>query len=89
MFNNVIQAMVLIMQITAESILTAGNISVISVLIGFIVYLMNENKTLKKNIEKCINEHKDDLRKNNENTAYFLEKWNSLTNEIKDIIRKK
>lgn len=72
-----------------ESILSIEKVTVLGTFILVIYLLWRENNQLKSKIEKVIDRHINDLKEANKNVQSIMKSWNSLTNEIKDIIRPK
>lgn len=79
----------LIEGISASNLLDPESLTVNAVLLSFIVYLIKDNRALRQDINDVVNKHIKDLKENNNNTKEYLDKWNALTQEIKDIIRSK
>lgn len=82
--------MILIQNLTdIGSLLSIEKISIYGMFLLIIYLLWRENNQLKSKIDKVIANHIGDLKEANKNMQYFMKSWNSLTNEIKDIIRPK
>lgn len=82
--------MILIQSFTEiGSILSIEKISIYGMFLLIIYLLWRENNQLKSKIDKVITNHIGDLKEANKNMQSVMKSWNSLINEIKDIIRPK
>jgi predicted Holliday junction resolvase-like endonuclease len=74
----------------------AGELTVVSVLLAVIYFLVKEIKSLKKRVKEkdiqikdCINIHLSDMRTNFNTLQAVTEKFDAFANDLKDIIRAK
>lgn len=71
-----------------SKILSVKEITVYGVLLLAIFYFWNENRQLKKDIKKVIQEHKNDIREGKTDLKLVLERYHQFVNDVKNIISK-
>lgn len=67
--------------------LTIKDVSIIGILLVLIGYFIYENWRIKKELSKAIEERVNDLKESNKYSEIVMQQFNSLANDLKDMIR--
>lgn len=86
------ETIILLMQVIpdasdVEKFLTIKDVSIIGVLLLVIGLVIWENYHLKKQLKEAIDERVKDLKESNKYSEVVMQQFNSLANDLKDMIR--